>query len=265
MRLQRYEHMMKTIAKAHDVSVPISSPDMPPVPRRGENGRETLGILVRGLLGSYLVTDEMRAADETAAEAREDSTLFSFRAQLSFSQEKFDRIENGLRELVDLRNTLVHQFIMQHDFATEEGWRGAHDELLRALSLIGQRFEELWEWAQDLERARQNAQDWFMSDEGQNFLVRGIAPDGTVFWPIAGVVRALREAAAALAVDGWTPMTEAERWISERHPDQQPADYGCASWWHVLQESGLFETRHFEKGGARAEFYREKARSARPA
>lgn len=75
-------------------------------------------------------------------------------------------------------------------------------------------------------------------------------------WPAAGIVRALREAASELAVDGWTPVAAASRWIMERSPDQQPNKYGCASWRQVLHESRLFELRYRDVDGERAAWYR---------
>lgn len=69
-------------------------------------------------------------------------------------------------------------------------------------------------------------------------------------------VRALREAASELAVDGWTSVAEAGRWISKRHPEQLPAKYGCSSWRQVLHESRLFELRYRDVGGQRTAWFK---------
>ena len=82
------------------------------------------------------------------------------------------------------------------------------------------------------------------SDTYQNLVVHGIAPDGTVDWPYAGIVRALREAADALAVDGWVLLDDAVSWIVERHTEQVPEKYGCRSWPQVLHESRLFRLEY---------------------
>lgn len=94
------------------------------------------------------------------------------------------------------------------------------------------------------------------SDAGYDLVFNGIAPDGTVDWPTAGIVRVLREVANELAVDGWTPVATAGRWIMERSPEQQPNKYGCASWRQVLHESRLFELRYRDVDGQRAAWYR---------
>ncbi|WP_329957955.1 OST-HTH/LOTUS domain-containing protein [Stenotrophomonas sp. 232] len=89
-------------------------------------------------------------------------------------------------------------------------------------------------------------------------MIHGIAPDGSVDWPSAGIVRALRDAAAELAIDGWTPVASAGRWIAERLPEHLPAKYGCSSWRQVVHESRLFELRYRDVGGQRAAWYRAK-------
>jgi hypothetical protein len=69
----------------------------------------------------------------------------------------------------------------------------------------------------------------------------------------------LREAANELAVEGWTPVAAAGRWITERNSDQSPNKYGCASWRQVLHESHLFDLRYRDVDGQRAAWYRVRA------
>src|SRR3546814_17187672 len=77
--------------------------------------------------------------------------------------------------------------------------------------------------------------------EFQSMLLNGIGPDGTIHWPMAGIVSALHQALRELAVDGWASLDAAARWMSETHPEQTPQKYGCARWRHVIHESGQFE------------------------
>jgi hypothetical protein len=160
--------------------------------------------------------------------------------------------------LVVLRNNLVHHFIDQHDLWSLDGCRGAQDALIAAYNSIDQHLEKLQEWAEVLQKARRQAAELFQSDGVHEFIVNGIAPDGTVYWPSAGIVYALREAAGELAVDGWTSVEEASRRIAEREPEQLPAKYGCSSWQQVVHESRIFELRYFEVDGRRSARYRKK-------
>src|SRR3546814_4746275 len=75
-------------------------------------------------------------------------------------------------------------------------------------------------------------------------LLNGIGPDGTIHWPMAGIVSALHQALRELAVDGWASLDAAARWMSENHPEQTPQKYGCARWRHVIHESGQRSEEH---------------------
>lgn len=109
-----------------------------------------------------------------------------------------------------------------------------------------------------MEQARRLTAEFVQSDVFHDLVVNGIAPDGTVDWSAAGIVRELRGAARELAVDGWTPVATAGRWNAERHPEQLRAKYGCSSWRQVLHESRQFELRYREIDGRRAAWYRPK-------
>lgn len=133
-----------------------------------------------------------------------------------------------------LRNNLVHhfidhQFIDQHDLWSTDGCRSARDALVAAYHRIDQQFEQLRGWAEHMDQARRLVAELVQSDVFRDLVINGIAPDGTVDWPAAGIVRARREAANELAVDGWTPVAAAGRWIMERSPEEQPNKYGCDS------------------------------------
>lgn len=89
-----------------------------------------------------------------------------------------------------------------------------------------------------------------------DLIVDGIRPDGSFEWPETGIVRALRDASATLAVAGWTQLNTARGWLAEHRPDQLPEKYGCRTWPQVLHESKCFrlEYRAGKDGGREAWF-----------
>lgn len=113
-----------------------------------------------------------------------------------------------------------------------------------------------------MEQSRRLAEAFVRSNEFRDLVINSIAPDGKVDWSTAGIVRALREAAEELAVDGWASITEAGKWIAERFLEQLPAKYGCGSWRQVVHESRAFEIRYLDMNGQRAARYREKEKPA---
>lgn len=262
LRLQQYEHLIKAIVAHHEIAGPAHALESIRAAHVADTASKTLGALVGNLVGSYVVTDDVGAPAEVTANAPENVISFGMRMHLSLSAEDYSRTQDDLKELVSLRNNLVHHFIDHHDLWSLDGCRGAQDALVAAYSRIDQHFEQLRGWAEHMDQARRLTAEFVQSDAFHDLVVNGIAPDGVVDWPAAGIVRALREATGELAVDGWAPVALAGRWIAERHPDQLPAKYGCSSWRQVVHESRLFELRYREVDGQRAAWYRAKQDSA---
>lgn len=258
LRLQQYEHLIKAIVAHHDIAGPAHALESIRAERIADAATKTLGTLVGYFVGSYVVTDEVGTSDEVTGNATADVMSFRMRTQMTMSAEDYARTEADLKELVLLRNNLVHHFIDQHDLWSLDGCRGANDALLAAYSRIDEHFEQLRGWAEHMDQARRLTAEFVQSDAFHDLVANGIAPDGTVDWPAAGIVRVLREAAGELAVDGWTPVAPAGRWIAERYPEQLPAKYGCSSWRQVVHESRLFELRYRDVDGRRAAWYRPK-------
>jgi hypothetical protein len=257
LRLQQYEKLMKAIVAHHELSVTGSPLASDQEQRSAATSSKTLGTLVGAFFGSYVTTDEN---DEDASEPNEHDHVISFKMKmrLHLSVEDYDRTQNELKELVLLRNNLVHHFIDQHDLWSLDGCRCAHDTLTASYGRIDQHFEQLRSWAEHMDQARRLAAEFVQSDAFRDLVIHGIAPDGSVNWPSSGIVDALRQAASALAIEGWTPVSLAGRWIAERLPEHVPSKYGCSSWRHAVHESRMFELRYREVGGQRAAWYREK-------
>ncbi|RTK97935.1 MAG: hypothetical protein EKK65_12000, partial [Lysobacterales bacterium] len=238
--LQQYERLIKALVAHHEIDGPVDALESSRAKRIANVAGKTLGNLVSQLLGSYLVSEEADTSDEITARTASDTVSFGMRMQLSMSADDYARIESGLKELVQLRNSLVHHFMDQHDLWSLEGCQGAHDALLAACSRIDQHFEQLRGWAVQMDQVRKLMAEFVQSNAGYDLIVNGIAPDETVYWPAAGIVHELRNAARELAVDGWTPVAVAGRWIADRDPEQQPVKYGCSSWRQVVHESRQF-------------------------
>lgn len=258
LRLQQYERLIKTIIAHHEISGPIHALKTVQAELVANTARQTLGTLVGDLLGSYVVPSEIGTSVKAMGRHPEDVISFGMRMHLELSDADFAQTENELRELVLLRNNLVHHFIDQHDLGSLDGCRSAHDALVAAYSRIDKHFEQLRGWAVDMEEGRRLLAEVIRSDMFRELVVDGIGPDGTVTWPAAGIVSALREAAGELADDGWASIARASSWIAERYSEQLPAKYGCSSWRQVVHESRIFELRYFEVDGQRSAWYREK-------
>ena len=143
LRLQQYERLMKAIAAHHDISGPAHALESIRAARVDDAFTKTLGTLVGRLFGSCVVTEGAdTAADDTASEPV-DTIHFAMRMQLSLSAEDYARTQSDLKELVLLRNSLVHHFIDQHDLWSTDGCLTARDALVVAYARIDQHFEHV--------------------------------------------------------------------------------------------------------------------------
>jgi hypothetical protein len=133
LRLQQYERLIKSMVAHHEISGPIHTLEAVQAERIANTARLTLGTLVGDLLGSYLVPNEIGTPIEAMASCPDDAISFGMRMHLELSDSDFAQTENELKELVLLRNNLVHHFIDQHDLGSLDGCRSATDEAVAEL------------------------------------------------------------------------------------------------------------------------------------
>jgi len=190
---------------------------------------------------------------------RGDAPSISWNFKIAFPAEEFARIETEHRDLVLLRNTLVHLFLEQHDLRTADGCLAARQTLTNTLDRVTRAYEELCCWASDMERSRHVLADYIGSPDFENFIVHRRIP-----WHITTITQALHEAAMELARGDWAPVDTATCWITERYPDEQPEGYGCKSWRQVIHETGSFDLQVRKFDGRRQAWYRPRSRMAAP-
>jgi len=258
LRLQQYELLLKAMTALQKLSgTPETLPHALDT-RKVEARDKTLGTLVGRLMGDYIIK-EGGELPEDPPNPPPDSIHFNFRLQLILPAESYEALKADLRELVTLRNTLVHHFIELHDLWTVEGCLRAQDALTCSYAEIDRHLERLLTFAGEIDEARKAAAELMQSPQVQDMVVNGIGPDGQIHWPMAGIVGALREAFRELSVDGWVNLDAAARWVSEHHPEQTPQKYGCSRWRQVIHESGKFELRRFTHNGQFGAWFRERS------
>ena len=254
LRLQGYELLLKAIVATHEISAPIASIADVQADRVAGARNKTLGALMGEMIGSFIVASET----EGMGSPPDDAPTVSYRLQIVLSNEEFSRTQADLRDLVKLRNDLVHHFLEQHQLATHEDCLKAQESLTLALGRITQAYDDLRSWAKDMDQTRESVANYLVSSEFTDFIVHGRVP-----WPITGIVQALKEAAAEQASEGWTPVDAAIQWINEKYPDERPDGYGCTSWRQVIHECQLFDLRYLQSDGPRRAWYRLRE-NARP-
>lgn len=242
LRLQQYELLLKALVAHSDIAGP---PDQLQALRDEKIAcahKKTLGTLVGMLTEGCLTTNE---ADEPADHEANTSGGFWFRTrfQMELDPDQYETTRSDLKELVDLRNELVHHFLERFNFWQADECAAADAFLDDSFETIDGHFLTLREWVNGMENSRAMLASFMETPTFKDLFFDGIHPDGSVDWPSCGIVGHLREAETVLAQAGWTELNAAIGRIRQRAPSQTPKRYGCGSWRHVIHESRQFEIR----------------------
>lgn len=255
LRLQAFEIRLKATVATHRFSGSLDMPDADQTKRINETRRKTMGALVGDLMGSILVA----SGQEGAPDADEDlaGVGFDFTLQIVLRAEDYSRIVAEHRDLVAIRNSLVHHFLEKNNLTSERGRLQARDALTSALERVRRADLKLVGWMKDLERARRAMADELARPEVQDWIAAGRIP-----WSTTKIVHALLDAVTELTQDDWTSVEAAATWIASRHPHERPEKYGCRSWRQVIHESQLFELQLRKMDGRRHAWYRPRVKKA---
>jgi hypothetical protein len=253
LRLQHYERLLKAFLARQQLSASFDTIENAKTERIATFERQTLGALVNQLLGSYFTTDTSPPWPDEDPDPDDGVSSFSFRSTRVMSDDDYRQLSVNLKELVTLRNTLVHHFIDAHDLRTEEGCKSAQAALDADLARIKLHYTDLRAWAE-----RMSAVSAQIAELMNSPLIRDFIVTGKITWPQTEIVAALREALTELAADGWAPIADAVDWIAKHHPDETPAQYGCRGWPQLLHESRLFQIEYREADGQRVGWFRER-------
>lgn len=241
LRLQQYEILLKALVAHGEVAGPPAGLQAVQDEQVACTQKKTLGALVGMLTERHLSSAE---ADDSAEKLQgDDGVWFRFRFQVGLDASQYQTTTAALKELVDLRNELVHHFLQRFNIWERQGCIDAGAYLDASFETIDGHYLTLRGWAQAMEEARALMASFMSTAAFEDLLVNGIALDGAVDWLASGAVRCLREAEVQFATGGWTQLNTATAWIRAQRPDQYPQRYGCGSWRQVIHESRQFEIR----------------------
>lgn len=249
LRFQTFELLMKAILAQHRVSGSNDQPKDALTPQVDNTQRKTMGLLVGDMMTSFLVPEGQDGLSDDTVELSGSS--FTILQQIVLPPDEFARIEAEHRDLVALRNSLVHHFLEEHDLRSEAGCHGARQALVVALDRVTRAYNDLSRLALENAAARKAMAELLATPAIRDWIVSGQPP-----WPHTTIVQALHNASTALAACDWTSVDAAAQWIAAHYPDESPKDYGCRTWRQVIHESGLFELQRREADGCRHAWYR---------
>lgn len=243
LRLQQYEILLKALVAHSEISGPAEALQDIRDAQVSSTQKKTLGTLVGMLTERSLA---LPGTPETEEDSAQDinSIWCSFRFRLELDEQRYQTTIGALKELVDLRNELVHHFLQRFNIWELQACADANAYLDASYETIDGHYLTLRSWAKAMEEARVHVAAFMRTSTFEDLLVNGIAPDGTIDWPASGAVRCLREAESHLkTAQGWTHLNSAIAWMQAHHAEQRPSRYGCGSWRQVMHESQQFEVR----------------------
>jgi len=257
LRVQQLEQIMRNILAVYDVGGALATFEADRAKRLKKLAKANFGDLVEELFGGYLVADVAAAGaakvalpkralrQHDAVTLPSDRLAFRTTVRLPMPHDEFMAAYKAMLKAVRLRNKLTHHFIRDFDIMSVTGCDVAAEYLISAYESISTQLLKMNELAKGLDEARRHVAAELQSKEFEDKLINGINEDGTVDWPRAGIVAAMREAARVGSVNGWMSMDDTITYIAQHHPEQTPQKYGCSDWAEVFEKSGLFDVKQF--------------------
>lgn len=151
LRLQQYESLLKALVSHGDMAGPPAGLQAVQDAQAACVQKKTLGTLVGMLTERHLTSTE---EDESAEGPQGDGGVgFSFRFQVGLDASQHQATTAALKELVDLRNQLVHHFLQQFNIWERQGCLDAEAYLDASFETIDDHYLTLRGWAQGMDEA----------------------------------------------------------------------------------------------------------------
>lgn len=177
LRLQQVEMLLKALAPHAEVAGP---PDQLQTIRDAQVARarkKTMGGLVRMLTDGTLASNATDVPDEDGSETAEGPWV-RLRFQVVFDAEQFEAAKAWLKELVDLRNQLVHHFLQRFKIRDMQGCTAADAYLDASYETIDAHYLTLLAWARDMKETRALMASIITSETFEDLWFNGVSPDG---------------------------------------------------------------------------------------
>lgn len=167
IRLQQYEIQLKAILVHQKVAG--ATKEQVEAHRAGRTqgfATQTLGNLVAQLTSSYIAVEgSPTAIDELPKNALSDGVYFRSSFRMEMNSADYTTTVTKLKELVGLRNRLVHHFLAEFDIWSVEGCQSASAFLDDNYKHIDEEFQRLRSWAESADQVRASAAAFVASDE----------------------------------------------------------------------------------------------------
>lgn len=166
LQLQQYEQLMKALI-VHSEEVGTIDTAHEERENRAQKVRlATLGNLVTTASNSFIRTTSFE--EESGPMEPPDAPHIRMRLGIQYSPEDGSLILAELKQLVELRNKLIHHFMDQFDVFSIDGCRSASEYLDECYATIKAAHARLNGWAESMQQLRQEAGAYIQSESFKN-------------------------------------------------------------------------------------------------
>ena len=169
LKLQCCEHLLKQQVIRSSLAGPIAELEVLAAKRTASFSTVTLGQLINEFLSTGVVDEAAEPAPPPASKPPA-SPHFSFRQELAMSAQQIDSLQRALRELLALRNELVHQFVLRFPLRSVDGCMAAHAHLEQCLVSIESHLQAMKAWTQSSVESARIARRFLQSPEFDQLL-----------------------------------------------------------------------------------------------
>ena len=174
LRLQACELLLKSLVAHTDITAPPERLQEALVTKKasvqGQTMGQVVGIFTRGTL--------VQAGDiSILSTPTEDSQArVQFKYQIELPSEQYDALHSAFKELIDIRNELVHHFLQRFNIQKIEGRTAASTYLEDCSQIIDARHSTLIGFNKVLELSRAKLASFVASQEIEDAVLKGDLP-----------------------------------------------------------------------------------------
>lgn len=262
LKLQCCEHLLKQLVVQSSLAGPIAQRETLAAERAASFSMVTLGQLINEFLATGVIDEAGAPAAPPAVESTAGPHA-SFRHALAMPAHQIDSHQRALRELLALRNDLVHQFVRRFALRSLEGCTAAQAHLEQCLVCIESHLQTIREWARTSVESIKIIDRFLQSPEFDQLLRQELErAEPALEWAPGDATGALQAASRRMSRNGWTPLAEAVSWAVSLDPQLRPGTSGCGTWQQLVHASSHFELEvRREQGRGKARWYRPRKRS----
>lgn len=175
LHLQECESLLKSLVIHADIAGPPDRLQDIKDAKAKSLQKETMGNLI-GMLTKTVLTS---AGIDTAPPSppSDQQALIRITYQVKMTAEQYDVLCCAFRELVSLRNELVHHFLERFDIRRPEGCAAANLHLDDCGKVIDVHYMRLFNFVKTAELARAKLASAMEAQERQDAFIKGIFPD----------------------------------------------------------------------------------------